>query len=213
MKRIIIFGATGGTGLELLKQALQQGFEVTAYVRDPSKLPVTNPHLTVVKGDILDAGAVQNALKGQDAVFCTLGAPANKTGVIRSQGSLNIIKGMQANGVKRLICQTSLGYGDGKAALKQTSFIFKNIIVPFLLKKAFEDHAIQEEHIKHSGLEWTIIRPGNLTDGALTGSYQHGEELHKKKIAVKVSRADVAHFMLQELHNPGYLYRTPGISY
>ncbi|ATL46044.1 epimerase [Chitinophaga caeni] len=213
MKRIIIFGASGATGQQVLKQALEPGYEVTAFVRDPAKILLKAPNLTVVQGDVLNAIAVHAALKNQDAVMCTLGAPANKTGVVRSQGSLNIIQGMQALGIKRLICQTSLGFGDGKEVLNQTSFIFKHIIVPFFLQNAFDDHAVQEDYIKKSGLDWTIIRPGNLTDGPLTGIYQHGEQLHLKKIKVKVSRADVAHLMLKELTQTQYLHKTPGISY
>ncbi|WP_295122844.1 NAD(P)-dependent oxidoreductase [uncultured Chitinophaga sp.] len=213
MKKIIIFGATGGTGKHLVTQALEQGQQVTAFVRDPSKLQVHHPKLNIVKGDVLNAASVAQAVRGHEVVLSSIGAPANKTGVLRSQGTQHIVQGMEEAGIKRLICQTSLGYGDSVSTLDQTPFYFKYLIVPFLLKKGFADHALQEEYIKHSRLDWVIVRPGNLTDGEHTRSYRHGFASTDKKIKVKVSRADVADFMLKQLDSDTYLHKTPGVSY
>jgi putative NADH-flavin reductase len=210
---VIIFGATGATGKHLVTQALEQGHQVTAFVRDPSKVQVHHPKLKLVKGDVLDPGAVAQAIPGHEAVLNSIGMPANKTGVLRSQGTQNIITGMEKAGVKRLICQTSLGYGDSRPVLDRTPFVFKYIIVPFLLKKGFADHALQEEYIKHSTLDWVIVRPGNLTDGPLTRHYKHGFAPTDKTVTVKISRADVADFMLRQLTSPVYLHQTPGLSY
>lgn len=211
--KLIVFGATGATGKRIVEQALEQGHLVTAFVRDPSKLGLMHSNLTIAKGDIMDLASVMPAIQGQEAVLCAIGAPANKTGNIRSEGTKNIIQAMKATGVKRLICQTSMGYGDSKKFLDQTPFIFKHIIVPFILKKAFADHALQEEYIKQSQLDWIIARPANLTDEAYTGVYKQGFPLTEKKLKMKISRADVADFMLKQLTTNTYLRKTPGLSY
>ncbi len=211
--KLIIFGATGATGKHMVEQALEQGHLVTAFVRDPSKLGIMHSNLTITKGDLMDASSIIPAMQGQDAVLCTIGAPANKTGTIRSEGTKNIIQAMKTAGVKRLICQTSLGYGDSIKLLDQTPFIFKHIIVPFILKKAFADHSLQEEYIKQSQLDWVIARPANLTDEAFTGIYKQGFPATEKKLKMKISRADVADFMLKQLTANTWLRKTPGLSY
>lgn len=210
---IIIFGASGGTGRHLVTQALTQGHQVTAFVRNPDTFDIRHPKLQVLQGDVLHLDAVTTAVKGHDAVLCALGRPANKTGQLRSAGTLNIIRAMQQTGINRLICQTSLGYGDSKTTLKRTPFIFRHIIVPYLLKKGFADHALQEQHIRESNLDWVIVRPGNLTDTPPTGKYRHGFAANDPHITVKVARADVADFMLKQLTSDQYLHKTPGLSY
>lgn len=211
--KLIVFGATGGTGKHIVEQALEQGHVVTAFVRDPSKVDIMHSNLTIAKGDIMNVATIIPAMQGQEAVLCAIGAPANKTGKIRSDGTKNILQAMKATGVKRLICQTSMGYGDTKKFLDQTPFIFKYIIVPFILKKAFADHAVQEEYIKQSQLDWTIARPANLTDDARTGNYKHGFPVTEKKLKMKISRADVADFMLKQLTTNTYLHKTVSLSY
>jgi putative NADH-flavin reductase len=209
--KLIIFGATGGTGQHLIQQALTKGHEVTAFVRDPSKLNI--PGVTVFKGDVMAYSDVEVAVAGHNAVLSALGSPANKIGTIRSGGTLHIIRAMEKSGVRRFVCQTSLGYGDSKATLNRTPFYFKYLIVPFILKKGFADHALQEEYIRQSRLDWVIVRPGNLTDDDYTGKYRHGFSASDDKIKVKVSRADVADFMLKQLSDNTYLHKTPGVSY
>ncbi|WP_255372981.1 NAD(P)-dependent oxidoreductase [Chitinophaga sp. YR573] len=213
MMKLIIFGATGGTGRHLVEQALSGGHEVTAFVRDPSKIEIRHPRLRTCKGDVMDYAAVEQAIQGHEAVLSSLGSPANKIGTIRSAGTLNIIKAMKKAGIQRFICQTSLGYGDSRETLNRTPFYFKYLIVPFILKKGFADHALQEEYIRQSRLDWVIVRPGNLTDNARTGNYRHGFPANDKNIQVKISRADVADFMLKQLSDNTYLHHTPGISY
>ncbi|RAJ05361.1 putative NADH-flavin reductase [Chitinophaga skermanii] len=211
--KLVVFGATGATGKEIVSQALAKGHTVTAFARDPSKIEIKHPHLRIVKGDIFDTNSIEKAVEGQDAVLNAIGSPANKIGTIRSQGTYNIIKAMEKKGVKRLICQTSLGYGDSVKTLDRTPFIFKYIIVPFILKKGFADHALQESYVKASQLDWTIVRPGNLTNDAFTGKYKHGFPANDQTIKVKISRADVADFMLQQLSSTQYIFQNPGISY
>ena len=210
---LIIFGASGGTGKLLTQQSLQNGYNVTAYVRTPENFNLKHPKLKVVKGDILNLSEIEKAINGHDAVLSCIGSPANKIGIIRSQGTKNIIEAMNKSGIKRFICQTSLGYGDSIKTLDRTPWYFKHLIVPYILKKGFADHALQEKHIKESDLDWIIVRPGNLTDGDYTGVYQHGFPSDSKQIQVKISRADVADFMLKQIEDDTYLRKTPGLSY
>lgn len=208
-KRILIFGATGGTGKELVKQALTKGYEVSAFVRNPDKLDITDEKLSFIKGNVLNYEEVDSSIKDHTAVFCCLGMPSSDRTKLRTEGTSNILKAMAANGSKRFICQTSLGFGDSKEVLP---WHMKYLIVPFILKSAFEDHESQEMLIESSNMDWTIVRPGNMTNGKKTGNYKYGF-LPTEKIKLKVSRADVADFMLGQLDNNQYLYKKVGISY
>lgn len=210
---IVLFGATGGTGKQVLLQALEQGHTVTAVVRSPSKITITDQHLHVVKGDVLNISSFKNALQKQDAVICCLGAPANKAGKLRSQGTKNIIETMNQAGVQRFICQSSLGFADSTEVLNNTSFVFKRIIVPFVLKATFREHHLQETIIKQSNLHWTIVRPGSLTNGKRTGNYQYGFAYTNPSVKVKIARADVAELMLHQLTNPEKVNSVIGVSY
>jgi len=208
--KLLIIGATGGTGQHLVEQALKLGHTVTAFVRTPSKLDITHENLQLFQGDVLELNSLHEAMVEQEAVLCALGLPASDRTEIRYNGTRNILEAMEKAGVKRLICQTSLGFGDSENILP---LYFRYLIVPFILKHAFADSEKQEALIRQSHLEWIIVRPANLTDGIQTGSYRHGADVMRKKIKLKVSRADVAEFMLKQLEDDSYLYQTPGISY
>ena len=123
--KLIVFGATGGTGQHLVKQALAQGHMVTAFVRNPAKFGVSHPGLRIVQGDVLDAASVEQAVSGHDAVLAALGAPARDTNKVRSEGTRNIISAMEKTGVRRLVCQTSLGYGDSIQVLVQDAVLLQ----------------------------------------------------------------------------------------
>lgn len=211
--KLLVFGATGGTGRRIVEQALAQGHAVTALVRNPAKLDIQHANLAVAAGDVMDPASVERVMPGHDAVLSALGAPAARSGTIRSEGTRNIVAAMENCGVRRFVCQTSLGYGDSRQVLDRTPFSFKYIVVPLFLRKAFADHALQEEAIRQSGLEWIIVRPGNLTDGERTGVYRHGFSASDRTVKVSVSRADVADFMLKQLSDDTYLRQTPGVSY
>jgi len=208
-KKIVIFGATGGTGMELVKQSLQKNYKVTAFVRTPTKLDIADANLQIVQGDVLNYDEVFDAIAGQDIVFCTLGMPASDKSTLRTDGTENIVKAMKENGIKRFICQTSLGFADSKEVLP---WHMKYIIVPFILKNAFKDHELQESVIEKSNLDWTIVRPGNMTNGKKTENYKHGFK-PTENIKLKISRADVAHFMLDQIVEDSYLLNKVGVSY
>lgn len=211
--KLIVFGATGGTGQQVVQQALAQDHAVTVFVRNPAKFGVNHPNLKIAQGDVMDLASVERVLPGHDVVLVALGAPARDKGKVRSKGTRNIISAMEKTGVRRLVCQTSLGYGDSLQVLDRAPLHFKYIIVPFLLRGAFADHELQEDFIKRSDLDWIIVRPGNLTDGEKTGHYRHGFPASDKAITVNISRADVADFILKQLSDDTYLRKTPGLSY
>lgn len=208
--KISIIGATGGTGKELVRQALDRGHEVRALVRNPGKLDIRHERLTLLKGDVANHEALKLSMKEVDAVFCALGAPAKEKQLVRAEGTAQIIRCMEASGLKRLVCMTVLGNGESRGNL---NFLLKYLVVPFYLKNAFRDHAAQEERIKESSLDWTIVRPPSLTNGPLTDDYRHGFDASAKGLKLKVSRADVAQFMLQQLVEEQYVRKTIGISY
>lgn len=208
--KLIIFGSTGGTGRQIVTQALEQGHDVTAFARNPERLDKKHEKLQVIKGNVLDFASVERAIQGQDVVLCTLGLPPMDKSNLRANGTKNIIRAMEKTGVKRFICQSSNGVGDSRDTLP---FLMKYLIVPFMLRRAFADHEIQENYIKESQLDWIIVRPAALTDGEHTGSYQHGYTADNKTVTNKISRADTADFMLKQLADNDYLHKTPSISY
>lgn len=207
---MIIFGATGTIGQHLVKQALEKEIKVTAFGRNASALGhLKNGNLKFYQGNVLDAESVKEALAGHDVVLCTLGA--GKQGNLRAPGTKNIIEGMKELGIDRFICQTTLGCGE---SIKNLNFIWKHIMFGWLLKDAFRDHERQEELVKDSPVDWTIIRPAAFTDGPLTGKYKHSFSGNEKGITLKISRSDVAHFTLNNLTaNADNLKKAIAISY
>lgn len=208
--KLVVFGSTGSTGRQVVAQALEQGHDVTAFARSPERLDQEHERLQVVQGDVLDFPSVERAIQGQDAVICTLGMPPMDKSGLRAKGTKNIVRAMEGTGVKRLICQSSVGVGDSSDTLPA---LMKYVIVPLMLRRAFADHEIQESCIKETQLDWVIARPAALTDGERTGSYQHGYAAEGRTVTNRISRADTADFMLKQLADNCYLLRTPSISY
>ena len=192
--RITVFGATGGTGNQVVQQALEAGHEVTAFVRDASRLTIQNEHLSIVTGDAFDADRVAQAVHGQDAVVCALGSGNDlKKTTVRTTGTENIINGMQTHDVKRLMVVTAMGVGESWDDLSLMNKFFFAV----LLRSTRADHESQETVVKESGLDWTIIRPSGLTDQPQTGEYDVGERISAN--TSQISRADVAALILKEL--------------
>ncbi len=192
--KIAIFGATGKTGIELVKQALEQGHAVTAFVRDPARLAIENENLTLVTGDVFDPSSVDKAVEGQDSVICALGAGSElKKTTVRTTGTINIISSMQKNNIKRLIVVTAMGVGESWDKLS----LFNKLFFATLLKSSREDHETQEVAVKESGLDWTIVRPSGLTETPRTGIYDVGENI--LATTSKIARADIADLILKEL--------------
>lgn len=208
--KLIIFGATQGIGYHFLEQALAEGHRVTAVARNPAKLNIRHDNLQIVQGDVMDLDSLKRAIPGHEAVVSAIGAPASSKDKVRSDGTRNIIRAMEAAGIKRFISVSTIGVGDSRVML---SFLYKYILVPLFLRRVFADHVLQESYIRESRLDWTIVRPGALTDDALTGIYKYGFPVTEKGLKLKISRADVADFILKQLSDKTYIHKTPGLSY
>jgi putative NADH-flavin reductase len=183
----------------MVEQAYALGHTVSAFVRNRAALEPYED-LEQVRGDVLDAAAVSRAVDGQEAVLCALGGAKG----VRVEGTRNIVAAMQQQGVQRLIAVSSWGVGDSRRG------IVANLAWLFL-RQALEEHQAQEEIIRHSGLDWTILRPTRLTDGPLTGKYRVGHI--SVGLSPQISRADVADFALKQLADTTYLHQAPTISY
>lgn len=206
--QVIIFGATGSLGSHVLKEALAKGYTVKAFTRNSDKLTsIENPQLQIVQGDVFNIEDVQNAIKGTDAVLCCLGDGAK--GKVRSKGTQNIVNAIEHLGLKRLICQTTLGLGDSWHNL---NFFWKYIMFGFLLKKAFKDHKLQEGYIFESNLDFTIVRPSAFTNAPSTRNFKVGFNAQTKNLSLKISRADVAYFMVEQLSTEKFIKKTISIS-
>ncbi len=205
---LVIFGATGSIGRQIVNQALSQGHCVTAFAREASKLGIEHPDLRIAQGDVMDPALVVNAIQGHDAVLVSIGA--GRKGNVRAEGTRNIINAMEKLGIRRLICQSSLGVGDSRGNLNA---FWKYIMFGLLLRPAYKDHVKQEAYVRQSNLDWTIVRPGAFIDGALTGQYRHGFSNTDKTTKLQISRSDVADFMLRQLFDTKYLHDSPGLSY
>jgi putative NADH-flavin reductase len=208
--RLLIFGSTGGTGRELIAQALEQGHEVTAFARDPARLGLTHLKLTIAQGDVLDYASVERAVRGQDAVVSALGTrKLGKTDLL-SSGTGNIIRAMEAAGVRRFVCESSLGVGDSRG---QLGALYTYFVIPLFLRNIYADKEVQERIIRESSLDWVIVRPAVLTNGPRTRIYKAGFNNADRSIEGKISRADVADFMLKQVKDDAYLRKTPALSY
>ena len=207
--KLVIFGATGGTGRALVEQALDRGHTVTAFVRKASRMRIKHELLRLTVGNVLDYGAVEAAVFGQDAVLSALG---HKRWVIKSsilsKGTRNIVAAMTKYGVRRFVCETSLGIGDSKGRL---GALYTFFLIPLLLHFYFQDKELQEKYIKQSSLDWVIVRPAELTNGKQSGAIREGKDVGSLFFTRSISRADVASFMLSELKDDRYVRDTPGV--
>lgn len=209
--KILVIGATGGSGRHLVTQGLERGHMVTAFVRNAPKLHVNHPSLRVQTGNVLDYDSVDRAVTGQEAVLCALGHKRwFYPNHILSKGTENIVRAMKAHGVRRLVCETSLGVGNsfGRLGLYYTLFT-----IPFILPFYYWDKARQESVIRDSGLDWTIVRPGVLNNRPPGGTVRHGHTIGSFIRTVRISRADVARFMLDQITDPTYIRQSPGIAW
>ena len=209
--RVLIIGATGGTGRELVKQALERGHTVTAFARNPGGISMKHERLSVVQGNVLDPATVEIAVKGQDAVLSALG---HKRWIIPtsilSEGTKIVVGAMERLGVKRFVCETSLGVGDSRGRL---GLYYSLFVIPVIVFFYFRDKKKQEEVIRQSGLDWVIVRPGRLTNGRKRGEVRHGLKIGNYIWTVSISRADTGDFMLDQLENDKYLRQAVGVAY
>jgi putative NADH-flavin reductase len=193
--RVVILGATGPTGRQLVSQALETGYEISAIVRDPAKLKTEHERLKVLSGDIFDNNLLPAVFKNHDAVLSALGVGTTlKSHHLMENAMRVIIPAMNHAGLKRIIYMSAFGVGD---SFSESSFIQK-LAFRIFLKSIYADKIIADELVSASGLEWTMVRPVMLTNGALTRKYRAAEKI-KMNWMPTISRADVAHFMVHEV--------------
>lgn len=248
--KLLVFGATGGTGRRLVQQALEQGHVVTAFARDPTKLRLAHDHLRVFRGDVLSKESVDAAVAGQDGVlsalgtrlpiriviaiviacqiiirvvylpqplslFVELGVPilaililSRRTTTI-SDGTRNIVEAMERAGVKRFVCESSLGVGNSKWKM---GAVHNLVAIPLFLRNVFADKEAQEQIIASSSLDWVIVRPAALTNGPQRNVYRAGPDVGNWLVPARISRSDVADFMLKQVIGGEFLRATPGVA-
>ena len=201
-KKILILGATGATGQQVLSQALEAGYEVTAFVRNPGGMSVQHAGLRLIAGDVTDEKpGLAEAVRGQDAVISALGRGMSFKSTNLIQRSVPpILAAMQSERVRRLIFTSAIGVGSATGDLP----LFSRMMIRFPLRDIYADKAAGEALIRRSGLEWTLVQPAQLTSGPLTRKYRAGERLELRGIP-RISRADTAHFILRQLDDTTYI--------
>ena len=203
--KIIVFGATGGVGKRVVKQAVENGFEVTAFVRTPSKLEVSHKNLSVVKGDAFNQAEVAAAIAGHDAVVSCLGSSQGMKKSTELQEMVkNIVTGMQEHHVERIVYTASAGIYNELPGVSGK-------LMMGVLKNALTDHRAAVDYIEAHGLAYTIVRPMGLSEGPFSGKYRETAEGVPEK-SKSISRADVAHFILKALNDKKYENTSIGIA-
>lgn len=200
-KNILILGATGGTGQQVVSQALRQGHHVTAFVRTPERLTATSERLRVLTGTVDNSQALAAAVVGQDAVISTLGVGNSlKSSGLIARSAPAIVRALETQGVRRLIVMSAYGVG---ATWRDVPRL-PRIVMRLLSRDLYTDKAAGEEVFRRSDLDWTVVYPVTLTNGPETGRYQVGERLTLRGFP-RVSRADVADFLLAQVGDNAYL--------
>ena len=210
MAKVLIIGASRGIGLEAVKAALLAGHNVRALARSAASIPIQNANLEKVSGDALDSDTIRNALQGVDVVIQTLGVDIAPRAIFErttlfSQSTRILVDVMKAAGVKRLIAVTGLGAGDSRG---HGGLLYDAIVFPLLLKRVYDDKDVQEWIIRSSGLDWTIVRPGLLTNSPATGRYRVLSAPQDWQFGM-ISRADAADFLVQQIDNRALIGKTP----
>lgn len=208
---IVIFGASRGVGRCLVDSALAHGHHVTAAVRNPAAVQATHERLRVLPGDVLNPRLVQQAIVGQEVVFCTLGA-ASRTGptTLYSAGARNVVQAMEAQQVRRLIFLSNFGVLDETAQdVRGAALLW---MAKLFLRHTLADHRRALEEVQGRSVEWVAVRPLTLTNGRGTGRYRIAVDGLPAK-GMRIARADVADFMIRQVASNEYLYKVPALAY
>ena len=210
MAKVLVVGASRGLGLETVRAALRAGHSVRALARSAASIRIQDAGLDKVLGDALDRNTIRNALQDVDVVIQTLGVRFSPRAIFEgttlfSKSTRVLVDSMKATGVKRLIAVTGLGTGDSRG---HGGLLYDAVLFPLLLKRVYDDKDVQEQIVKSSGLDWTIARPGLLTDSPATGRYR-ALTASKDWRAGAISRADVADFLVRQINDRALIGTTP----
>jgi nucleoside-diphosphate-sugar epimerase len=206
---LTIFGASGRTGQQLVEQALARGHRVTAFTRSPQKLAKIGERVNIVEGDVQDADTVSRAVVGANAVLSVLGPTRNIPDYQVTCGTQNILGAMKQHGVERLIISAGAGVGDPHDEPRLFNKLI-NVLLKLVSRHVYEDMKRTVETVRNSDAQWTIVRVPMLTDDSATGKARAAYV--GKGMGMRVSRADLASFMLDQLESDTHLHRAPAIS-
>ena len=196
--KILIIGASRGIGKALLECAIHDDHQVTVLARYPEKVKAQGANLRVVQGDVLNPDDLAQAVEQQDAVISCIGVPITfKPVTLFSKAAENLVAAMKDHRNQKLIAVTGIGAGDSKG---HGGFLYDKIFKPLFLKTIYQDKDREEAIIASSGLDWLIVRPAGLTNGPRTGIYHVITDL-TGVVAKRISRNDVADFILKELRD------------
>jgi len=213
--KLVIVGANGGIGRQCVEHAHQAGHLVTAILRNPAKLAIEHPNLKKVSGDVMQPGAFENNFENQDAVISAIGVAggfgSDKPTALYSQGNANVLKAMEQKGIKRMFLISASAI-EISPVLPFYIRLIEKYVVQKLLKHMYTDLLKMEAVIKSSNISWTIIRPPQLTNQAVTGTYRIAINTFLKN-CLKISRADVAHFIFNNVANRDTYQATVEIGY
>ena len=204
--KVLVLGATGGTGRLIVRDALAKGHSVVALVRSKARAHDLRG-ADMIEGDARDEGALMRALNGCDAVVSSLGtglSPFREVSLL-TVATRALVTAMTRNGVRRLVCISALGVGDSHG---HGGFVFDRLFLPLLLSHAYKDKDGQEAAIRASALDWVVVRPAMLTNDPARGSVRAVTDLAGVK-GGKIARADVARFVVEQLTTDTWLRRTP----
>jgi putative NADH-flavin reductase len=206
MTKLLVIGASRGIGLETVKAALRAGHSVRALARSAASIPIQDAGLEKVSGDALDSDTIRDV----NVVIQTLGVDISPRAIFErttlfSRSTRILVDAMKTAGVKRLIVVTGLGAGDSRG---QGGFLYDTLAFPLLLKRVYDDKDVQESIIKSSGLDWTIVRPGLLTNRPATGQYRVLTAPNEWRFGT-ISRADVADFLVRQIDDRALIEATP----
>jgi len=206
--KILVIGATGLTGNHLVKHLLQEGHDVTAFVRDQGKLSIQDPRLKIAQGEARDSASMERAVQGQDAVVSAFGPRSLKKDDLQEVFMRNLVAAMTKAGVKRLVNLSAMGAGDSRAG---SPFVMRKIILPLFLGKLFEDKERGEVYLMKSALDYVNVRPGRLTNGAARGGVK--ASLQYDGLKPFMTREDLALFMIAQLNKSEWVRKSPLIGY
>jgi uncharacterized protein YbjT (DUF2867 family) len=209
-QKLLVLGATGGTGRLIVAEALARGFEVRVLVRSPAKASGLEG-AEIFIGDARDEAVLRKALDGRDAVVSALGTPVSPFREVTALSSATkaLVSAMKTAGLSRLVCITGIGAGDSAG---HGGFVFDRLILPALLRKVYADKNRQEAIVMNSGLDWVLVRPSVLNDKAPRHAIRALTDLSSFHGGT-IARADVAHFVLDQVHTNTWLGRSPLITW
>lgn len=204
--KILVLGATGGTGRLIVNKALARGHDVTALVRSPARAGDLKG-ARLIAGDVSDEGVLREALQGRDAVISALGTAVSpfREVTLLSTATRALVNAMTREHVSRLVCITGIGAGDSAG---HGGFLFDNLIFPLLLRKVYADKNRQEAIIRDSGLDWVLVRPSILNNKPARGASRALTDLSGFHGGT-ISREDVAAFVVDQLRGDSWLHRSP----